>query len=99
TNPQLSLFTYTTLFRSAARSDESRCMGGPCALLRGNLVAVRLDDAGRLGAFQVVDEGLGGGIVPALREDNSVLPDGVVHRPRHQDRKSTRLNSSHVKIS
>src|SRR5690349_23698625 len=33
------------------------------------------------------------------RQKPPALPDAVLDRKRHQDRKSTRLNSSHVEIS
>src|SRR3712207_8674881 len=83
--PRSTLFPYTTLFRSlgGAARDRARVAGV---------------EEGALGARD--DEGVeAAGVDRNVRED---VADGEVDgrvRRRHEDRKSTRLNSSHANIS
>src|SRR5690606_41834493 len=86
--PISTLFPYTTLFRSAHES-----LGHAQATRYPNASVVKEGAATAAGGEQfvaggVVDDGLGD--YPALGERD---------RNRVVDRKSTRLNSSHVKIS
>src|SRR5690606_41695758 len=90
------VFPYTTLFRSpvtAARTDKTRGMterarkATPVLTCRGIWETVRV--VGRLTGVHRVVNGAGHAMAPDPR------PDALPHR----DRKSTRLNSSHVKIS
>src|SRR5690606_39317154 len=96
--PRCPLFPYTTLFRSLAVDlDQGRGQGAKLGQGRGTAVdpgartAVRAQGAAQLAFVAVVELGLAqpfqgcGGIA-------QVEFGG-------QDRKSTRLNSSHVKIS
>src|SRR5690606_41324980 len=95
--PRPTLFAYTTLFRSAEqrlveelrrrrRVQQAQALGGELAQ------AFQL--AGAQGARAVLDQG-GDGDEVALEG----LLQAVRDRPQAEDRKSTRLNSSHVKIS
>src|SRR3712207_8206177 len=84
--PRSTLFPCTTLFRSAART-----------LLR---------DRGRAPLPGAFERGAAGrGERPHLREHRGLGPARTLLRGRalhalpHQDRKSTRLNSSHANIS
>src|SRR3712207_8432048 len=84
--PRSTLFPYTTLFRSAA---VVRARREPA---RGRARRVHH----QLAAEQRVQDGLG----PLGRdaEDHAPALAAAVER-HHQDRKSTRLNSSHANIS
>src|SRR5256885_9210248 len=86
--PRSTLFPYTTLFRSLA--DVRRHV--PDVLPDAHRRDAR-DDAARL---HVPVRPRLGRLQP--RRDDRRLPDGCRHR-RHLDRKSTRLNSSHLVIS
>src|SRR5690606_41382848 len=83
--PRSTLFPYTTLFRSRR-------------LPRSGLARSSMGDTGAppIGAFQGLCRG-----APATDRRRDRL--SILHEPqrgtRLQDRKSTRLNSSHVKIS
>src|SRR5690606_41249102 len=90
-------FPYTTLFRSRAggrlervahavhRADEVR------AELAAQCLDVRVDGAGAAGVRPVPDLG-----EQALAREHGL---GGAREHHEEDRKSTRLNSSHVKIS
>src|SRR5207302_11231834 len=90
--PTPPLFPYTTLFRSYG-SARSRCAGWHCFARPGDGGAVRPD---------VVED-------RRRDEERRVGPDydapqhgdaeASQHLAAEEDRKSTRLNSSHVKIS
>src|SRR3712207_7198826 len=83
--PRSTLFPYTTLFRSLLEAPEAPAHHQPGALGDAAQVQVLL---GRQPRGDVDDGALG------LRAEDVELP-GV----RIQDRKSTRLNSSHANIS
>src|SRR5690606_40681227 len=83
--PRVPLLPYTTLFRSEGRGF------GQAAIARGRL---------RTGG----DEALGDAVFQRVEADHRQAPARTQRRlgglePCLQDRKSTRLNSSHVKIS
>src|SRR5690606_39755393 len=80
------LFPYTTLFRSQAHGQVAVAAGFALGAGRG-LAAQRQVDAGQQ---------LGGGLVVSQQHQGAaaLLVDAL-----QADRKSTRLNSSHVKIS
>src|SRR2546426_4384088 len=81
--PRSTLFPYTTLFRSQAVSRQQ----GPQAMsVRGN------------GLVALVAIGADGVPIRRIGEDLGQLPDDL-SAPRELDRKSTRLNSSHLVIS
>src|SRR3712207_7623042 len=92
--PRSTLFPYTTLFRSE---------GAPVGLQRGDphraaARVVVLDDGAR-GDLELAPEQAPRVEVEHVVERQllaAVLPD---HREHVQDRKSTRLNSSHANIS
>src|SRR2546430_8066809 len=84
--PRSTLFPYTTLFRSARR--------GPHARDRGT-VARRDDVAALLESAPAGDRSLGAR-GDASRQEH--FPEELPRR-RAEDRKSTRLNSSHSQIS
>src|SRR5438874_3660637 len=84
--PRSTLFPYTTLFRSDA---DEQFLGGP-ELFLGEM-------------FERTDQG-GDGVLLALfadqrQGDAQLHPRITVLEQGSQDRKSTRLNSSHVEIS
>src|SRR3712207_7470871 len=85
--PRSTLFPYTTLFRSGV---DDAGPGGRGQRPRLH-VQVGVDDARAIGRVDLC----GGEHAPAL-----VDPDGltvvVLGGSRHEDRKSTRLNSSHA---
>src|SRR5688572_31801049 len=91
--PRSTLFPYTTLFRSQAGIEDRRERLDAVDETGAGLA----DEAGRVecprgAAFQPV----------MLRDEGTALlgrPLGVVPAGRDQDRKSTRLNSSHSQIS
>src|SRR3546814_11358196 len=87
-----TLFPYTTLFRSPrSRGSWSDRLGNPEKYLKRNAGLLRF--ARNDGMFRAPSEqrvGLGGADEIVFRE-----PTDIVGRKAHQDRKSTRLNSSH----
>src|SRR3712207_9082563 len=94
--PRSTLFPYTTLFRSN-RESERRDAAGRVAAERQHLVgarearrADRADDAGELASIE-----------PAVARDHRGEAAHAVgqHQRLDEDRKSTRLNSSHANIS
>src|SRR3712207_8623763 len=89
--PRSTLFPYTTLFRSLDRRAAARLVldAGPGGL---DLASEEAADLGRLAA----DAQPAAPVRPDL--DQARLPARVVGR-FGQDRKSTRLNSSHANIS
>src|SRR5690606_40001733 len=96
--PRSPLFPYTTLFRSTlaesrrqlppARNRRYASAAGGLAV--GEAAADAFGAGGGLGA-----ERLGEDVDPQLFEQ----PGDLAHVVGYPDRKSTRLNSSHVKIS
>src|SRR2546426_6139233 len=105
--PRSTLFPYTTLFRSHLRQAGQRpgvigrmlaAPGGPGREVRqlgeqhGRLEAVEP----RVRADLVVMVLLGATVQPQPAQP---LGEGVVRGDHHTDRKSTRLNSSHLVIS
>src|SRR5437870_8839653 len=82
--PRSTLFPYTTLFRSEA-TDAARGSGRASSTLPGGVTA--LGGAGATGVG-VGCSGTGGDIRSVRKPPR-----------KHRDRKSTRLNSSHVAIS
>src|SRR5690606_41316440 len=94
-----TLFPYTTLFRSAdvaEQRDGELVAGGQLGRLHHLAGGVALD--GRFGVFDGADDGGG-----QFNRDRATVVehdlDGHAFFEVVQDRKSTRLNSSHVKIS
>src|SRR5690606_40398852 len=81
--PRCTLFPYTTLFRSNLTSSL-----GSFESSKSALEAVEIEGAGS--TLQLLGDRL---------ERGHVLDDDVAVVGADQDRKSTRLNSSHVKIS
>src|SRR5690606_40581883 len=86
--PSSTLFPYTTLFRSTL----TRAAHDTGVLQHPQVLGHRLH-ADVVGRGQLVDGGIAGG-----EPSHEVAACGIGER-REQDRKSTRLNSSHVKIS
>src|SRR5690242_21514097 len=82
--PRSTLFPYTTLFRSRRHSCERQARH----VVRGELQHLE-NDRLRGGEFLLSHEDQGLGVQHA----------GVAGRRGFQDRKSTRLNSSHMSIS
>src|SRR5699024_11980056 len=83
------LFPYTTLFRSDGFGREAEVLGQDAADKAGHPVVV-----GGGGRAVQAD-----GHVGALFQLLAAQPELAVVLDRDQDRKSTRLNSSHVSIS
>src|SRR5207249_5655891 len=89
--PRSTLFPYTTLFRSefgALPGERPELVGGEreCGRVAGDRVAHEQERR----HVEPVHH------VPGDQRDMDGFVDGDLH---HQDRKSTRLNSSHVSIS
>src|SRR5256885_6005869 len=87
--PRSTLFPYTTLFRSPARTRSSRIRPGPAPGTRGRTRRVAW-----IGSWPVTLDGAG-----RVAEDVAALAEGVDQPVAVGDRKSTRLNSSHLVIS
>src|SRR3989442_4777834 len=85
--PRSTLFPYTTLFRSASGGVQELVQEG---VARGARLVGRADEADA--AF--VQEG-----DPVGDQEGAAEIVGHHHRAHEGDRKSTRLNSSHVRIS
>src|SRR5688572_32663628 len=91
--PRSTLFPYTTLFRSALHEEEVQVAhrhaegGGDAARRQVGIGEVRVDVPKRPIALQRARR-VGGALALAAEEDGG-----------HEDRKSTRLNSSHSQIS
>src|SRR5690606_40307849 len=83
-----------SLAGGAACGLENHSGGGPAALRPGS----HGDGAGRKPAAGGFEPHRGGRGIPAADGGVSAHP-GASGRPGREDRKSTRLNSSHVKIS
>src|SRR5207253_10107344 len=91
--PTTTLFPYTTLFRSGRKGRAARQSRSPRQQRRaGGAEAARLRRQGRLPA-------LAGARLPQGRTGEEPVADGRPDQAFFTDRKSTRLNSSHVAIS
>src|SRR5690606_41159834 len=88
TPPTSTLFPYTTLFRSPAEAHFGDRLGGDQQRIDSHL---RVESGVGGGALDIYSDFVGG----RGADDNLVDAGGV----EGIDRKSTRLNSSHVKIS
>src|SRR5690349_22542584 len=87
--PRSTLFPYTTLFRSpVAQAEDRLVLHDELALADGAAQPPGQGEMGERVRRALVEDG-----VPAARAL------GLVHRGVGVDRKSTRLNSSHVEIS
>src|SRR5207249_10658551 len=86
--PRFALFPYTTLFRSHRDADGTLLAVAPNAHL-GNLPRSRVGH----------ERGERGGLVHCLAVPGEDHVAGLDAGARGGDRKSTRLNSSHVSIS
>src|SRR3712207_9139048 len=94
--PRSTLFPYTTLFRSVVdRHDRERAVAVAGAVVR----LARRDDLGAVAAGGRGERRAARGGREVLPDDLGVLRDGVGARLDDEDRKSTRLNSSHANIS
>src|SRR5690606_42136909 len=96
--PSSTLFPYTTLFRSGGGVLEA----GKIAVAVGKPVVTRGDEAERGGGMPLVHDRHGeamGEAVDDAVEGEEAFAFGLAHLGEERDRKSTRLNSSHVKIS
>src|SRR5690606_40070953 len=87
--PRSTLFPYTTLFRSQVVADHREVLGVP---------DVVVDDAGGPSAVGVPAGGFLAP-VPGLGARGRARVFAIHREASFLDRKSTRLNSSHVKIS
>src|SRR5690606_42131853 len=88
--PRSPLFPYTTLFRSVEEFLEAEEVHSPS-------VQLRITPAGELRIISTHDQVLGGDSGQAYL--GCRFPARLDYRAMITDRKSTRLNSSHVKIS
>src|SRR5207302_11304884 len=95
--PHSPLFPYTTLFRSLSDSssfeDQERIAGE---------IFAHLEDDGKLGSFTLLMHKSWNHFIESTKVNNAHprLPEHFhALRKLSRDRKSTRLNSSHVKIS
>src|SRR5690606_42010735 len=92
--PRSTLFPYTTLFRSEASAAVSA--GNTGALMAISKLALR--------TIPGIDRPALAALLPTMKDSDVVMLDLGANaecdsRNLVQDRKSTRLNSSHVKIS
>src|SRR5690606_39645686 len=95
-HPTASRFPYTTLFRSRLHVPPEL---GPALPVELGEVAGAVPDRAGARAEQA-EEGAGeGGLARAALPDQADAPAGAHGEADVVDRKSTRLNSSHVKIS
>src|SRR3712207_7607381 len=93
--PRSTLFPYTTLFRSSCSGSSSSGRAGASSLTAASLRA----GGGRSStAGLVAVEGQPQAVHGEIRLTLADRP-AAVHHQRVQDRKSTRLNSSHANIS
>src|SRR2546426_5678758 len=90
--PRSTLFPYTTLFRSFHRAP-----GGIGASSFPSRVWPGQHFPGHMGNQRVTVKNLR--VVKVDTEENLLLVRGAVPGPNGRDRKSTRLNSSHLVIS
>src|SRR5690606_41842362 len=95
--PSSTTLPYTTLFRSKSKPSASRLLAGtPPSGMTGDIREVGEIDAQRM-------HGRGQALLGRhLENDGGVGRDGqpgILRELPFEDRKSTRLNSSHVKIS
>src|SRR3712207_8834276 len=88
--PRSTLFPYTTLFRSLRRRPAQRRVGGDVD------VAEDVDQLRQLLPLQEEDHGDEAAVG---HEQQEHAPHVARDGPAAQDRKSTRLNSSHANIS
>src|SRR3712207_6870118 len=91
--PRSTLFPYTTLFRSEKQEEELQKFG--ISMEDGEVIVRRQLDRNGKSKIYVNNIRVS---VTELREIMSSLVD-IVGQHSHQDRKSTRLNSSHANIS
>src|SRR5688572_29888925 len=92
--PATPLFPYTTLFRSLENLGvEIVSTGGTARAIRETGIAVK--DVSDLTGFPEILDGRVKTLHPKVH--GGLL--GIRDNPSHQDRKSTRLNSSHSQIS
>src|SRR3712207_7266272 len=91
--PRSTLFPYTTLFRSNGRKHNI-----PSAILRPNDVITVKEKSRNLEPIQDAVEQVVA-VPPWLEADHENFTGRVLHSPGREDRKSTRLNSSHANIS
>src|SRR5690606_41086951 len=87
TTPSSSLFPYTTLFRSINAGDKS-------LIVSMDPITGAVERIGWLSVNVNANDVATFGVEPAFLVSCLLLPEGA-----DRDRKSTRLNSSHVKIS
>src|SRR5690606_42048328 len=90
-----TLFPYTTLFRSIATlAERYNAVGREC--VARELKAIQGSDDLHAALCRITD-----GFLRMYRREPAMVAlwDATRADPRLQDRKSTRLNSSHVKIS
>src|SRR5690606_41550939 len=92
--PRSTLFPYTTLFRSFLTQVRKACKIGQQMREMGirPTGGIRVDSSVGVEAWDKDPEGNTKKIAETFREAGKIAQD-------HGDRKSTRLNSSHVKIS
>src|SRR5256885_3364294 len=82
--PRSTLFPYTTLFRSQVAQAQLLQVGA---------------DKRRVALYTVVGVGLDLGLVAVAQQHDQSAREHQHRRPCKEDRKSTRLNSSHLVIS
>src|SRR3712207_7178111 len=86
--PRSTLFPYTTLFRSQRAEEGAHLAGGRKIVASGR------------GGRKVHEVALQAGHLPTVGSGTDELVHPVhTDLPKQQDRKSTRLNSSHANIS
>src|SRR5690606_41460108 len=95
--PRSTLFPYTTLFRSFERRHRSRDPAGRAPSLRA--LRQRPRPAGRSSARTMKDQYFIGLDLGQQSDFTALTVVKKVIEEIEEDRKSTRLNSSHVKIS
>src|SRR2546426_2604895 len=92
--PRSTLFPYTTLFRSQFQADDLREL--PSLHLSASGQRERVEEAHQVGHF-VVGDGVAAEVLELVARHDGALRGHDAGAD--QDRKSTRLNSSHLVIS
>src|SRR3712207_8522021 len=88
--PRSTLFPYTTLFRSNQPSVAIQVFQGEREFTRDNKP---------LGTFELTGIAPAPRGIPQIEVTFDIDANGIVHVSAKEDRKSTRLNSSHANIS
>src|SRR5207249_11677746 len=97
--PTSTLFPYTTLFRSFLTRPHRRLVNGEMLILRHRAPGDGREETGPPGGARPLDPQSNDQIPQMTQSSVLIGIHASAHTPVKVDRKSTRLNSSHVSIS